>query len=357
MITESDFGALMQSANRRRPSRALVVMALISLVAWSLSIRYSIGQVTLSPAAAVRGLFKTEGSSPFEQIAVLARMPRATMAILIGGGLGAAGALLQSLYRNPLAGPGITGVSPGATTAVVLFVVYGPTLSTDATALVTPMVAILGGALTAGITFAISSLAGRADPLRLILVGILLGGVLGTITSLILLTEGQNAISIIRFLAGSIDVIGWTQVRVVAIASVLLAPLIVYCIPLGNVLALGDDMAHGMGERVARARLLMLFTAASITAVAVAFVGGMVFVGLIAPHVARRYVGGDLRRLVPASCLTGSSLVLVGDLLARSIRPAEWDLPFPVAPTTLPAGMYLSLIGAVFFARVVRRTP
>ncbi len=291
-----------------------------------------------------------------EVIAALARVPRATMAGFVGGGLGASGALLQSLYRNPLAGPGITGVSPGATTAVVVFLVYGPELATSTAAIVTPVVAIAGGALTAGFTYAISSLAGRADPLRLILTGILFGGVLSTVTSFVLLTQGRSAVAIIQFLAGSIDVVGWEEVRVVAIASIVVTPLIVYCIPLGNVLALGDNIAHGVGERVGRARLMMLFTASTITAVAVAFVGGMVFVGLIAPHIARRYVGGDLRRLVPAAALTGTALVLLGDLLARSVRPADWNLPFPVGPTTLPAGVYLTVAGALFFARIVRKT-
>ncbi|MEM1335623.1 MAG: iron chelate uptake ABC transporter family permease subunit [Actinomycetota bacterium] len=85
--------------------------------------------------------------------------------------------------------------------------------------------------------------------------------------------------------------------------------------------------------------------------------GGMIFVGLIAPHIARRYVGGDMRRLVPASAMTGTTLVIVADLVARSLRPSEWNLPFPVSATTFPTGMILTLIGAVFFARVVRRTP
>ncbi|MEM8707224.1 MAG: iron chelate uptake ABC transporter family permease subunit, partial [Actinomycetota bacterium] len=101
-MTQEDFGALL-GGNKRRPTRAMLIMGIGSLVAWSLSIRYSYGQITLSPAAAYRGLFETDDASISEIIAVLARMPRATMAILIGGGLGVAGALLQSVYRNPLA--------------------------------------------------------------------------------------------------------------------------------------------------------------------------------------------------------------------------------------------------------------
>ncbi|MEM7141689.1 MAG: iron ABC transporter permease [Actinomycetota bacterium] len=355
-MTQEDFGALMGDQSRRRPRRAMVIMAIITFVAWSLSVRYSYGQITLSPAAAYRGLFRTDDATPFEIIAVLARMPRATMAVLIGAGLGVAGALLQSLYRNPMAGPGITGVSPGATTAVIIWTLYGPSFDADTLVWLTPLVAIAGGALTSIITFGISSLSGKADPLRLILIGILFGGLLGIVTQLILLNQGQNAVFILRWLAGGIDIIGWQQARMVAIALVLLSPLVVYSISLGNVLALGDDIAHGMGERVSRARLIMLFAAAAMTAVSVAFVGGMIFVGLMAPHIARRYVGGDLRRLVPASAMTGTSLVIVADLASRSLRPAEWNLPFPVSATTIPTGMVLTVIGAVFFARVVRRT-
>ncbi|MEM9467934.1 MAG: iron ABC transporter permease [Actinomycetota bacterium] len=355
-MTQDDFGALM-GGHRRRPARAMLIMGVGSLVAWSLSVRYSYGQITLSPAAAYRGLFETEDATVTEIIAVLARMPRATMAILIGGGLGIAGALLQSVYRNPLAGPGITGVSPGATTAVILWVFYGPAIDASTQANLTPLIAVAGGALTSLITFGIASMAGKADPMRLILIGILFGGLLGIVSQLIMLNAGQNAVFILRWLAGSIEIVGWRQVRIVAIALVLLSPLVVYSISLGNVLALGDDIAHGVGERVTRARFIMLFTAAAITAVSVAFVGGMIFVGLIAPHIARRSVGGDMRRLVPASAMTGTTLVIVADLAARSLRPAEWNLPFPVSASTLPTGMILTLIGAVFFARVVRRTP
>lgn len=357
MMTDGNFGALMGDPQRRRPRRALVAMAALGVVAWSLSIRYSIGQITLSPAAAYRGLFDTDDATPFEVIAVLARMPRATMAILIGGGLGVAGALLQSLYRNPLAGPGITGVSPGATTAAILWVLYGPALDAGTMSITTSLIAVAGGATTGLLTFGIATLAGRADPMRLILLGILLGGLLGIVSQLIMLNAGQNAIFILRWLAGSIEIVGWQQVQIVSIAQVLLLPLVLYSIALGNVLALGDDITNGVGERAARARLVMLFTAAAITAVSVAFVGGMIFVGLIAPHIARRYVGGDLRRLVPAAALTGATLVIAADLVARSLRPAEWGLPVPVSATTLPTGMVLTLVGAVFFGRVVRRTP
>ncbi|MEM9131991.1 MAG: iron ABC transporter permease [Actinomycetota bacterium] len=354
-MIEQHFGVL-AGTRRRRPGRATVVLVVLCAVAWSLSVRYSIGQITLSPAGAYRGLVETDEASAAEVFAVLARMPRATMAVLIGGGLGVAGALLQSLYRNPLAGPGITGVSPGATTAVIVWVLYGPSLDSTGQVALTPLVAIAGGAVTSLITFAIAGLAGRADPLRLILFGVLLGGLLEVASQLIMLDAGEDAVFIIRWLAGSIDVVGWRQVRIVAVVLLLLVPFVAYATALGNVLALGDALAHGVGVRVGPARLTMLFTAAAITAVSVAFVGGMIFVGLIAPHVARRYVGGDLRRLVPAAALSGATLVLVADLVARSVRPAEWGLPFPVSPNTLPTGMVITVIGAAFFARVMSTT-
>lgn len=351
-------GATMSPSRRRglRPVRTMLAASfLIMLVVFCASISFGVGSTTLTPAGVARGLWRTEDASPIEMIAAHARTTRAIMAVLVGGGLGVSGALLQALYRNPLAGPSITGVSQGAITAVIGWVTFGPAVDPEAGTLTMALVGIIGGSLAGLATFGLSRLGGRADPMRLILMGVLLGGVLSGVISLALLQSGEGATDIIRWVSGSLGSTGWDEVRIVAGGLVLFAPLVIVCIPLGNALALGDDVAHGVGQSVTRARLCMLLVAGAITAVSVSLVGGLAFVGLVAPHLARPHVGSDLRRLVPAAAIVGAGLVLLADGFSRNVRPAEF-LPFAVSPNTLPAGLFLAVFGGLFFVRAIRRT-
>jgi iron complex transport system permease protein len=349
-----------KSERWRRWWVAMPLLFVICLALVWLSTAIGIGSVTLTPAQAWRALVDSENASRLEIVATNARLVRALMGLGVGIALGAAGALLQALYRNPLADPGITGVTQGAVTAAVAWIVFGPVLTPGQVSWLLPAISALGALLSASLTWSIARLGGRVEPVRLILIGVLVGGVLGAITSVALLYAGEDTQVLISWLSGSLASATWQKLGLFSIAFAITLPLLLMAIPRANVLQFGDDVASGLGQNVTPARAIVLITSCLLTAAAVCTIGGGGFVGLVAPHLLRWWVGSDLRRLVPAAAMTGGALVLVADFVARNLRPAdigEWlNIPLNTNPITLPVGVYLALLGGPFFLFLLRRT-
>lgn len=333
---------------------ALVVVNLF--IVW-LAVTVGVGSVTLDVGQIWRALSDPEAASRLEIVAVNARLPRALMAVGVGFALGIAGALLQALYRNPLADPGVTGVTQGAVVAAVLWIVFGPPSSPGEISWILPGISALGACLSGGLTWLVAQLSGKVEPIRLILIGILIGGVLSAFTSLSLLLAGDSTQTLIAWLSGSLAMVTWQRLQLLAIAFFLIAPLVLMAIPRANLLHFGDDVTAGLGQSPTAARAIVLLAACTLTAAAVCTTGGIGFVGLIAPHLVRWYVGSDLRRLAPVAGLTGALLVGLADLAARNLQPVAiqpW-LNIPVQATTLPVGVYLALLGGPFFLFVLRK--
>jgi iron complex transport system permease protein len=191
----------------------------------------------------------------------------------------------------------------------------------------------------------------------MVLMGVLVGGVLNACTSICLLFAGESVQVLVEWLSGSLAFATWAKVRLFAIAALVSLSLLAFAIPRANLIQLGDDVSSGLGQAADRTRIVVLFTAASLTAAAVCIVGGIGFVGLVAPHLVRRVVGADLRRLVPASALAGACLVLLADLMARNFLPGPFGLQFGLTfnAITLPVGVFLALLGGPFFLVLLRR--
>ncbi|MEM9135569.1 MAG: iron ABC transporter permease [Actinomycetota bacterium] len=348
-------------APRRRPGRAYAVAAssLVGLVV--LSVWWGTGSVMLTPAAAWRALVDPDDAERIEVIATNARLARVVMAIGVGAALGASGALLQALYQNALASPSITGVTQGAVAAAVVWLTFGGASSLDEATWIVPLVATAGGFGAGLLTYIAARLGGRTDPLRLILMGVLVGGVLASITAVTILASGDLGQELIRWTTGSLTGTTWTKVRLLYTGLALLTPLVIISLPLANVLALGDNLAQGLGQRVEWARGVVLFTSAGLVAAAVSFVGGIAFVGLVAPHLTRRATGADLRRHLPAAALVGAGMVAAADFVARNVVPIDvlrWlGVENPqVLASAVPAGIFLALLGAPYFVIILRRT-
>lgn len=339
---------------------AMPLLLLLCLALVWLSTALGAGSVTLTPAQAWRALVTPETATRLEIVATNARLSRALMALGVGVALGMSGALLQALYRNPLADPGITGVTQGAVTAAVAWIVFGPPVPPGQVSWVLPGVAALGALLSASLTWTIAQLGGRADPVRLILTGVLVGGVLGAITSIALLYAGESTQVLISWLSGSLASATWQKLGLFSAAVVITSPLLLMAIPRANVLQFGDEVAAGLGQSITPARVTVLIAACLLTAAAVCTMGGIGFVGLVAPHLLRWLVGSDLRRLTPAAGLAGGALVLAADFVARNLRPADveaWlNIPLNTNAITLPVGVYLALLGGPFFLFLLRRT-
>ncbi|MEM7325263.1 MAG: iron ABC transporter permease [Actinomycetota bacterium] len=276
------------------------------------------------------------------QIAVRERLPRTVLAVVVGGSLAVAGAVFQGVTRNPLADPGLLGISSGASLAVVI----GLTFFGLQSPISTIWAAIGGAGAAAAFVWAIGSLGrGGATPLKLALAGAATWAVLGSLISAILLPR----IDIMdRFRFWQIGGVGRAEWDRITIVLPFLAIGVLLCLITSrglNALALGDDTAAGLGENVTRTRLLAALGAVVLSGAATASAGPIAFVGLVVPHLSRLLVGVDHRKLLPFSALAGATLLVVSDVVGRVIaRPTEVDV-----------GIVTAFIGAPVFIWVIRR--
>jgi iron complex transport system permease protein len=318
----------------------------------------AVGTLDFTPQQIVMALLQQPEDPLHHQVVWGLRLPRALVALVAGGMLGLAGALLQTVTRNPLAEPGLMGVSSGGVLAIVLYIVFGAgTISSDS-GLILPLVGLIGGMAAATLTYLLSYTNGT-DPIRLVLTGVLVAGMCSALTSLLLLWADDYQIQrIIRWTVGSTSGRVWVHWETLYPIALIAIPFGLLCAGLANVLQLGDSVARGLGQRVELARLLLLFAASLLTAGAVAVVGAVGFIGLIGPHMARRIVGGDVRRLFPLSVVLTAILLIVSDILARTIT-IGWigaftglDIPDTAG---LPVGAVTALLGAPFFLYLLLR--
>lgn len=268
------------------------------------------------------------------------RMPRILIALLAGAGLGLAGALIQGVIRNPLAAPDIIGITQGAGLAATAMLVVWPDL---------PFIWLIPGGAAGGLLAALLvwklAWRHRAEPARLALIGIAMGAWLAAVTDWLLVSHPLEINAALVWLTGSLWGRGWEHVWLLLPVLLLLIPLALQLAYRLNLLALGDEAAEGLGAGVLRTRQLTLLVAVLLSAVSVAVCGTLSFVGLVAPHLARLLVGEDHRRLLVVAAGIGALLVLLADMLARTVAP----------PLELPAGVLTALIGAPYFLFLLTR--
>ncbi|MGN9812778.1 FecCD family ABC transporter permease [Micromonospora sp. BQ11] len=334
----------------RAPLPAVLATGAVAVAALLLA-HLVAGTVTVTPDR-VLAVLSGGDATRAEIIAVDVRLPRAVVGLIVGALLGAAGALLQSLVRNPLASPDLTGVAQGATASVLCWIVWGPATG----GAVLPLVAATGGLAAAAVVHLVTRRAG-ADGERLILVGILVGGVLSSATSIALLFSGDRVTTALGWLLGSLELRDWTDLNLLLAYLAPVTVLVIAAVPLAALLHLGPDVTATLGARPARAQALVLLAAVLATAAAVSIAGAVAFIGLVAPHLARRVVGAAPRRTVPIAALLGALLLSAADLAARTFRlqaiPGLADID--TAPFALPVGVFTALLGVPFLLHVIRR--
>lgn len=271
------------------------------------------------------------------------RFPRVVMAALAGACLATAGALMQGVFGNPLAEPGVVGVSAGAAVAAATVIVFGLSFAGTWTV---ALCAFVGGLITTMLVYVMSRDGGRTEVVTLVLTGIAINAVASAgLAFLMFLGDTQAREEIVFWQLGSLNGSRWQYVGVVApmaavglVAAFLLAPKL-------DLLALGDRAARHVGVDVERLRMTTIVVVAVLTAAAVAFCGIISFVGLVVPHLIRLLAGPGHRLLVPASALGGAVLLVLADLWARTL----------IAYADLPIGMLTALVGGPFFFWLIRR--
>jgi len=277
------------------------------------------------------------------QAAIIKRIPRTVLALLVGAALALAGATMQAVTRNPIADPGILGVSGGASLAVVIGMAFaGITGAYGQMAL-----AIAGAAIAAVFVYTVGSLGrGGATPLKLALAGAATSAAFASLVSAVMLPRVDLLQSFQSWQIGGVGGAEWPRI---AVAAPVLAVGALICIASArgmNSLALGDDMAAGLGEHVSRTRLVSALGAVILAGAATAIAGPIGFVGLVVPHVCRMLAGTDHRWLLPLSALAGASLLLASDIIGRVVAPSSEEIQ---------VGIVTAVLGAPFFIWIVRR--
>ena len=268
------------------------------------------------------------------------RLPRAVLAILLGGALAISGVLVQSVVRNPLASPDILGINNAAGLVAVSVLMFLPNLAFYWM----PIFAFLGGVLSFVILWIVCGFNFR--PIKMAIIGVALSALWAAISHYLMLTNPVEINTAMLWLTGGLWGRSWSYLNVVLPWLIVLLPLpFIFCRDL-DTLSLGENKASTLGVTVNKVQISVLVLAVALSTTAVAICGPIAFLGLVAPHLARRLVGGRHRTLLPAALIIGALLLQLSDILARVIDP----------PTELPAGILTAIIGAPYFFYLLMRT-
>jgi len=320
----------------------LAVAALVALAALLLCL--CLGKVWLTPTQVFAALVERQGGG-LGFIVTQLRLPRALLAALVGSALAVSGLLLQGQVRNPLASPDLLGITSGASAGAVFYLaVLAGSLGPHGL----PLAAMLGAGLAALLVYGLAWNHG-ASPLRLVLVGVGVSAMLAAATTFLLVFSPlTTTLSAYVWLTGSVYGASWPEVRALGLWWLaLLLPLA--ALARHAVLAqLDDDLARGLGVRLQLQRAALLALAVALAGVAIAWGGAIAFVGLIAPHIARRLLPGGFAAQALMAALVGALLVMLADLLGRTL----------FLPLDLPAGIFVAALGAPFFLYLlIRQRP
>ena len=310
--------------------KALIVIATVSV---GVICSMAFGAVEI-PISNVFQIFSDSPDPIYKQIILESRLPRACAAILVGANLAISGALLQTVTRNPLADPGLIGVTAGAALAAVLVLAVVPS-----SAVLLPVAAFVGAMLSAVLVYTVSWRPGAgSSPMRMILAGVAINAVLGAVIGFLMTAFADRIPAIVFWTSGSFNGRGWTHVEMIWPYSLVGLLIALWLRPRLSVMELGDDAASTMGIPVERTRLIA-FAAAALLAGSAASVAGLVgFVGLVVPHLMRLLLGTN-KGLIPLSAIAGGSMLLWSDLIARST----------LAPAEIPVGVVTGLLGGPYF--------
>ncbi|NOU94530.1 iron chelate uptake ABC transporter family permease subunit [Paenibacillus sp. LMG 31456] len=324
-----------QQRNSRR-KLVLIAAPLLLLIVAFYGLTY--GSVPIS-FQEIWAVFTSHGQPVHEKIIMNLRLPRVLIGLLTGACLAASGALLQGVMKNPLADPGIIGVSAGGGLAAIIAMIVLPQFS-----YLLPVLAFAGSFITAVIIYMLAWDKG-ASPLKIILAGVAINALLGAIMNGIMVLFSDRVQAVLPWLAGGLSGRSWHHLEFMAPYAIIGLVLSAFSIKSSNLLLLGDDSAKLLGQKVELHRVLIILLAALLAGVAVSVAGLIGFVGLVVPHAIRLLTGEDYRYLLPLSIVGGATLVVLADTIARS-----W-----FDPIELPVGILLAGLGAPFFLYLLKK--
>ncbi|MGC5343090.1 FecCD family ABC transporter permease [Streptomyces sp. DT24] len=331
----------MSAAPPRLSRRALATAAAVVALLFAVLLSLAVGARSIAPSAVFDALLHGGHSDAAEVIRQM-RVPRTLIGLMVGAALALAGTVLQGITRNPIADPGILGISQGASVGVVLAIAFAGIHTLTGYV----WFAFAGAAVASVAVYAIAARGrGGATPVKLALGGAAINALLVSVTMAVLTTKA-SALDEFRFWQ-----VGSIAGREAEVARqiwpfLLIGTVLVLSVARGlDALALGEDMAKGLGQKVATVRVVGGIGATVLTGAGVAAAGPIAFIGLAVPHIARAIVGGDHRWVLPMAALIGPVMLLVSDVVGRIVFP----------PSEVPAGVMTALIGVPFLVTLVRR--
>ncbi|MGK4327807.1 FecCD family ABC transporter permease [Lonsdalea quercina] len=332
----------MRRGNARERYRVIALASCVLLVFLLALFSLTVGPVYVPPAQVAAAFLDPDVMNVSHSIVTSTRLTRTMIAIVVGGSLAVAGALMQALTRNPLASPGLFGVNAGAMFFLIVCAVLLPSASLQ----LGQWSAFAGAALAGGLVWLTGTLGqGRLNPLRMVLAGAAISAMFAAFSQAILVVSQEGLDTVLFWLAGSVADRDLTMVRpllagclIALAASLLLAGQV-------NVLGAGEAIARGLGQRTGLIRIMMCVLVVVLAGSAVAMAGNIGFIGLVVPHIARRLFPVDQRWRLPGCALLGAALLLLADILARVV----------IMPQEVPVGVMTALLGAPCFLSLLRR--
>lgn len=273
------------------------------------------------------------------------RLPRMLITLLAGMALALSGAILQTITKNDLADPGLLGINSGAGAAVAIYYLFAPI--GEKSAFVFPLAAFLGGLLTAAVIYLFSYQRKRGfRPLNLVLTGVGFSTALSGLMVIFIASADREKVQFItRWIAGNVWGADWPYIIALLPWLLIIIPFIFLKMKILNVLSLDEPVSVGLGSNLQKERMLLILAAIAVAAAAVSVTGGIAFIGLMAPHIAKSLVGPRSQSYIPVSILLGGWLLMVADFIGRNVA----------YPDGLPAGVVVALIGAPYFVYLLSR--
>lgn len=321
----------------RKRKMTIIILPILLLLASIGSLM--IGQVSFSVGEVLKSIF-VDDDSLARRIVWEIRVPRILLGIIVGMCLAIAGAILQAIMQNPLADPGVIGVTSGAGVMAILVMIVFPGYI-----FYLPIAAFLGAFIAAMIVYTLAFKRGGTSPMRIILVGIAVNAIAGACTNAMMILYSDRVQAVLPWLSGGLMGVGWTHLNNIWIYAVLALLLALYSIKYIRIMRLGDEMAKLLGHNVERSRFILIIISTLLAGIAVSVAGLVGFVGLVVPHILRLIIGGEYKYLIPASAVGGALLVVVADSIARSV----------FNPTEIPVGILLAFIGGPYFLYLIHR--
>lgn len=319
------------------PSTRIASTSILLLIFVVISI--GMGSVYISPLETIQTIF-TRSEEMATTIIWDLRIPRVAVAAIVGVNLALSGALLQAVMRNPLADPGLTGVSSGASVTVLAIMLVFPNFTSFV-----PIAAMIGGTIAVAIVYALAWKKNTISPVRIILAGVAVNAIFGGITGLLSILYSDRLPAALQWMNGSLGAKGMGDVAVLLPYSMIGWVLALFCIRSANLLSLGEKVASNLGENTNRIRILLSLVAVYLAAVSVSIVGLLGFVGLVVPHMARLIVGTNYRFVIPMSMVLGAVVLVIADTIGRTL----------FAPLDLPAGIIMAMVGGPYFLYLMRK--